>query len=29
VLGWSPRVAVAEGLFKTVDFFRAARRAAA
>jgi len=29
VLGWSPRVAVAEGLFRTVDFFRAARKAAA
>jgi UDP-glucose 4-epimerase len=29
VLGWSPRVAVAEGLFKTVDFFREARRVAA
>jgi UDP-glucose 4-epimerase len=29
VLGWSPRVAVAEGLFRTVDFFRAGRKAAA
>ena len=29
VLGWSPRVAVAEGLFRTVDFFREGRKAAA
>jgi UDP-glucose 4-epimerase len=28
VLGWSPRVAVADGLFRTVDFFRTARKAA-
>jgi UDP-glucose 4-epimerase len=29
VLGWSPRVGAAEGLFKTVDFFRTARKVAA
>jgi UDP-glucose 4-epimerase len=29
VLGWAPSVAVGEGLFRTVDFFRSGRKAAA
>jgi len=27
ILGWTPRVAVADGLARTVDYFRSARRA--